>query len=213
MIKHPGALLSMPPLFMFDKAICINLEHRIDRWEAAQLQFEKFGIDVERFNAVAHENPMTGIHISYQEIFRANRGKSLLILEDDVEFIRSFGALKDAYGDLPEDWDMLYLGGNAQNKQHRFSTWLFKANGILSTHAILYSAKMVDWLADNMFEAHDKIDRSNTLDVWFMKEVQPRFNCFIVYPQIASQAFGYSDICKMNINYKWFNKQSQKFYS
>lgn len=198
---------------MFDKAICINLAHRTDRWEAAQKQFTRFEIEVERFDAISHENPMTGIHMSYQAILRANRGKQLLILEDDVEFLRPLSALKDAYNDLPEDWDMLYLGGNAERRQHRHSDWLYKANGILSTHAILYSPKMVNWLADNMFEAHDQIDRSNTLDVYFMKEIQPEFNCFIVYPQIASQVFGYSDICKMPINYKYFNKKAQKFYS
>lgn len=197
---------------MFDKAICINLKHRTDRWEAAQQQFAKFGIEAERFDAISHENPMTGIHMSYQTIFRANKGKQLLILEDDVEFLRPLSGLQDAYNDLPEGWDMLYLGGNAERRQHRFSNWLYRANGMLSTHAILYRPKMVDWLAENMFEAHADIDRSNTLDVYFKNEIQPAFDCYIVYPQVASQAFGYSDICKMNINYKWFNKQSQKFY-
>lgn len=197
---------------MFEKAICINLERRTDRWAKVQEQFANFGIKVDRFNAICHDNPMTGIHLSYQTIFRENKGNRLLILEDDVEFIRGFVALEDAYKDLPTGWDMLYLGGNAQFKQKRVSTWLYRANGILSTHAILYNEKMTEWLADNMFEAHDKIDRSNTYDVWLMKEVQPKFNCYIVYPQIATQSFGWSDICKMNINYKYFNKRSLKFF-
>lgn len=197
---------------MFEKAICINLERRKDRWALAQDEFSKFGIDVDRFNAIEHDNPMTGIHMSYLEIFRANRGKRVLILEDDVEFIRGAPALQDAINDLPENWDMLYLGGNAQKKQHRFTNWLYKADGILSTHAILYSGGMTEWLADNLFKPDEFISRKNTIDVWFSQVVQPQFNCFIVYPQIASQRFGYSDICKMNINYKWFNKQSQRFY-
>lgn len=198
---------------MFEKAICINLEHRTDRWANAQEQFAKFGIEVERFDAIAHENPMTGIHLSYQAIFNTYKGKQILILEDDVEFIRGFPALEDAYNDLSDRWDMLYLGGNAQRGQKRASTWLYRANGILSTHAILYSGKMTDWLANNMFEANEHINRSNTYDVWLMKEVQSKFNCYIIYPQIAAQSFGYSDICKMNINYKYFNNKSKKFFS
>lgn len=198
---------------MFEKAICINLEHRTDRWAKAQEQFANFGIEVERFNAISHENPMTGIHMSYQAIFKANKGRNILILEDDVEFIRPFVALQDAHKDLPDDWDMLYLGGIAETRQKRTSTWLYRANGILSTHAILYSWKMTEWLADNMFEAHDKINRSNTLDVYFANQIQPQFNCYIVYPQIANQSIGWSDICNMNINYKYFNRRSLKFFS
>ena len=36
----------------FDKIYCINLKHRIDRWENCQSQFKKYGLDVERFEAV-----------------------------------------------------------------------------------------------------------------------------------------------------------------
>lgn len=154
---------------------------------------------------------MHGLHLSNWSIFNQYAGKALLVLEDDVVFNRPLSALLDAYSDLPEDWDMLYLGGNAQCPQARCSTWLYRANGILTTHAVLYSSKMTRWLAENM-EMPQIVDRSNTIDVWLMKEIQPRFNCFIVYPQIASQRFGYSDICGMDINYKYFNNKSLKFF-
>ena len=197
---------------MFDKAICINLDHRMDRWQICQEEFYRFGIKVERFSARAHENPMTGIHMSYHSIFRENKGNSLLILEDDVQFTHTQDDFVTCCKELPSDWHMLYLGGNALRKQYRYSQHLFKADGIVTTHAIMYSAEMVSWLADNLFEAHDKIDRSNTIDVWFMDNVQPNFNCFICNPQIAAQRFGYSDICKMNINYNHFNSIARKYY-
>lgn len=136
----------------------------------------------------------------------------MLILEDDVEFIATNSQLISAYNELPSDWDMLYLGGNAIRNQRKYSPLLYRADGVVTTHAILYSAEMVSWIADNLFEAHDKIDRNNTIDVWLMDNVQPKFNCFICSPQIASQRFGYSDICKMNINYKYFNNKSKRFY-
>lgn len=197
---------------MFDKAICINLDKRTDRWQEAQGEFERFGIQVERFPALTGKNGMQGLHLSNQAIFRANAGDSILVLEDDVVFYRDCSALQNAYNDLPHNWDMLYLGGNPQRNQKRISNWLYRADGILTTHAILYSNKMTDWLANNM-EVPEMVDRQNTIDVWFAKEIQPRFNCFIVYPQIAGQRFGYSDICGMDINYNYFNKQSLKFFS
>jgi hypothetical protein len=196
---------------VFDKAICINLDHRTDRWETSQQEFSSFGIEVERFSGIADNNPMKGIHLSYQKIFQDNYADSLLILEDDVHFIRPYVGLQQAYDDLPKGWDMLYLGGNATRKQARAGTWIYKADGIVTTHAILYSANMVSWLADNM-EVPEVVDRTNTIDVWFANTLQKKFNCYIVYPQIAEQRFGYSDICKMDINYKYFNQMAKKFY-
>lgn len=198
---------------MFDKAICINLDKRTDRWEQITAECIHWGISVERFSALTGANGMQGLHLSNQKIFRLYSGKQLLILEDDVVFMQPpFPLMNRAIEDLPLDWDMLYLGGNAQCPQERHSTWLYRANGILTTHAILYSGKMTRWLAENM-EVPEVVDRSNTIDVWLMKEVQPRFNCFIVYPQIAGQRFGFSDICGMDINYKYFNNQSKKFFT
>ncbi len=196
---------------MWDKAICINLEHRKDRRRESQEEFERWGIQVDYLSALTGNNGMQGLHLSTQKIFRDFRGKSLLVFEDDVVFYRPLSALQDAFNDLPYDWDMLYLGGNPNQPQKRHSPWLYRAKGILTTHAILYSTKMTTWLADNM-QVPEVVDRSNTIDVWFTKEVQPNFNCFIVYPQVAGQRFGYSDICGMDINYKYFNNQSKKYF-
>jgi hypothetical protein len=196
---------------MWDKAICINLDKRTDRWQQCQEEFSNWGLNAVRFPALTGSNGMHGLHLSNQAIFRLYAGKQLLVLEDDVVFNRPITALQNAYGDLPAEWDMLYLGGNANRPQSRYSTWLYRANGILTTHAILYSAKMTQWLADNM-EVPETVDRQNTIDVWFAKEIQPKFNCFIAYPQIAGQRFGFSDICGMDINYKYFNNQSKKFF-
>lgn len=197
---------------MWDKAICINLDKRQDRWYEVQSECNNWGAAIHRFAALTGSNGMHGLHLSNQAIFRLYAGKQLLVLEDDVVFNRPITALQNAYSDLPGDWDMLYLGGNPNRPQSRYSTWLYRANGILTTHAILYSAKMTQWLADNM-EVPDVVDRQNTIDVWFAKEIQPKFNCFIAYPQIAGQRFGYSDICGMDINYKYFNNQSKKFFT
>lgn len=197
---------------MFEKAICINLDHRADRWTISQEEFSRFGIDVERFPACAHENAMKGIHMSYHRIFQENAGKQILVLEDDVRFTQPYSMLLEVYNDLPHEWWMFYLGGNATKPLRRQSTWLFRAIGVVTTHAILYSGRMTQWLADNL-QVPEVVDRTNTIDVWLANTVQPQCKSYIAYPNIAEQHFGYSDICKMDINYKYFNNMSKKYYS
>lgn len=149
--------------------------------------------------------------MSYLSIFQQRAGKATLILEDDVHFVRSYRELQEACNEVPDDWDMLYLGGNATKPLTRAGDWIYKAEGVVTTHAILYSGRMTQWLADNM-KVPDVVDRSNTIDVWFADTVQPMKKAYIVYPNIAEQRFGYSDICKMDINYKYFNNKSKRFY-
>ena len=48
---------------------------------------------------------------------------------------------------------------------------------------------MVDFIVNN----HYRTDGEN-LDVFYCHEVQARFNCFIVYPIVASQRSDVSDI-------------------
>lgn len=196
---------------MFDKAICINLDRRTDRWKTAQQEFANWGIEVERFSAIEDDSPMKGIHMSYQAIFRANAGKQILVLEDDVHFTQPLGYLQYALNLLPEDADMFYLGGNATQKLLMVVPHIYQAVGVVTTHAILYSGKMTEWLANNM-EVPDVVDRSNTIDVWFANTLQHQFKAYIAYPNIAEQRFGYSDICKMDINYRFFNRHAKRFY-
>lgn len=196
---------------MFDKAICINLDRRTDRWETAKQEFASWGIEVERFSAIEDENPMKGIHLSYRKIFRENAGKQILVLEDDVHFTMPYNQALWVWARLPKGFDMLYLGGNATEKLEFISPYIYKAKGVVTTHAILYSKRMTQWLADNM-DVPEVVDRTNTIDVWFAHTLQHQFKAYIAYPQIAEQRFGYSDICKIDINYKYFNQRAKKYY-
>lgn len=197
---------------MFDKAICINLDRRTDRWATAQQEFANWGIAVERFSAIEDENPMRGLHMSYQKIFQDNAGDQILVLEDDVHFTLPYSIALQTCDLLPNDWHMFYLGGNATQRLNMASPSMYRALGVVTTHAILYSREMTQWLADNM-EVPEVVDRTNTIDVWFAHDIQHRFPAYISYPNIAEQSFGYSDICKMDINYKYFNQIAKKFYS
>ena len=202
---------------MNPKVICINLKRRTDRKKEAIEEFSRAGITgVEFYEAVDNqENGMAGLHQTMIDIFNKYRGQELLIFEDDVRFRFTwnyYSAMIDQY--LPKDFFLFYLGGNATEKVHgtAYDPIRSVTGGFMCSHAILYSAYATEVLAANM-EMPEVVDRTNTYDVFLSKSIQPNFKCYVAYPAIASQKYGYSDICKFDVNYDYFNKKSQQFYS
>ncbi|NBO22104.1 hypothetical protein EBU94_02015, partial [bacterium] len=113
----------------FDKIYCINLDKRPDRWDECVQEFKKHRMIVERFSAADHNHPIVpkqldattnngnaGLVASNILILQdaiANGYKNILILEDDVAFVDDLNEKFAEWSkDVPENWDMLYLGGN-----------------------------------------------------------------------------------------------------
>ncbi len=99
-----------------DKAYCINLERRPDRWELASNEFSKHSLTVERFSAIdwkdfkisyPSDNANNGCTLS--NYFLIERAKLLgldtvMIFEDDVELHPEFNSiLETALTQLPEN--------------------------------------------------------------------------------------------------------------
>ena len=111
----------------FDKIYCINLDSRPDRYKLAINEFSRWGVDVERIsgidgNLIQQNNRFIGksgayglllTHIEILKNALENRYKNILILEDDVEFIKDFNEkFSEKILMLPDNWDLLYIGGN-----------------------------------------------------------------------------------------------------
>src|SRR5688572_28072205 len=122
-------------MFPFDKIYCINIYRRTDRWEQSLKEFAKVGIDVERFKAYEGDNRHLAFNKSQYHCLQkglADGCNTFLVLEDDVEF-RNWQHLQEAMKELPEDWDILFLGGNLIGcggiefrKPWRYSPHLFR---------------------------------------------------------------------------------------
>jgi glycosyl transferase family 25 len=74
-----------------DKAFCINLDRRADRWEAVSETFRQVGIEdsIIRFPAITAEDPRVGCLHSHIECVKKGMDEdadNLLVLEDDVVF-------------------------------------------------------------------------------------------------------------------------------
>ena len=100
----------------FDKISIISLPHRTDRRKEMREQLRKVGLKgdprVEFFDAVRPADPgrfanigANGCYSSHLEILKANRGKPILILEDDCDFSPDAAAYP-----MPGDFDVFYGG-------------------------------------------------------------------------------------------------------
>jgi len=112
----------------FTKIYVINLDRRPDRMQQCQIEFEKIGIKVERVPAIdGNEIPnnfglssrdkacfaLTSVHRKLINDAMLNKYESILVFEDDVTFIDNFNTIfNEKIEFLPDDWELLYLGGN-----------------------------------------------------------------------------------------------------
>ena len=111
----------------FDKVYCINLKRRPERLDEFKKEIEKYDLgNFEVFEAIDGNNLTNtrskslkhseqGLIESNLQIIKdciKNKYQNVLILEDDCFFTSEVNNLDDYFNKLPNDWDMLYMGGN-----------------------------------------------------------------------------------------------------
>jgi len=181
----------------------INLAKRTDRLEAVTHEIKQFGIaDFERFNAV--EGGWLGFNHSTKQALQGDG--TLLLLEDDCVFKGTIDDLNICIAELPDDWDLLYLGANLKTVIPVYSQHLYKIHDAWTSHAILYSNKGRSYCA-NYFDP----DGGMIYDEWLRVHAQRILKCFICYPMLAVQADGWSDIWFANTTYG-IEDSSKHFY-
>ena len=182
------------------KAICLNLNKRTDRWQLAQLEFEKQGLAVERFPVIEHENPFRSFNLSQQAILQSIT-ENTMVFEDDVMFVNS--KLHIVLATAPEGWDLLYLGGNVMdNLKHHSGHW-WRVRETHTTHAVIYTQKAAEYILE-------RFDPCGTIyDEFLRAEIQPKLNCYICKPFICSQRPDYSDLWQTQADYGIIHTQSK----
>lgn len=183
----------------FDRICCINLDKRVDRWQKCLVEFSRIELEVERFSAFSGESPHLAFNKSQHTVLKKmvdEKAERMLILEDDVMF-KGLGHLTDAFNELPEDWDVLYLGANVNGTLlERHSDHLYKIKNSFTTHAVGYSFKMAKWIVENF-----NPDQFPIYDEWLRVNVQEQFKCFLVSPMVAWQRPDHSDIWGHHADY------------
>lgn len=177
----------------FDRRVCLTLG---PEWPIACREFERVGLtDVWRFDALPiDDDKILGPHQSFSasvrrilEDFMVSGARSLLHLEDDVVF-RDHAHLQQALSELPDDWDVVYLGANLlcwnrddDPQPERYSEHLFRVHQAWCTHAIGFSRRVVPFILENQPDFS-----SQMIDNWISAQL-PRLNAFVVAPMVAYQ--------------------------
>jgi hypothetical protein len=170
----------------------IHLDRRTDRLIDAETEFAKMGMEFSLVLAFDEKPGWVGCKKSHLYILRELPGTVFAVYEDDVQFLLGERDIRIAMDELPEDWDMLYLGASPQEPFYRYSPHLFKMGKSWTTHAIIWHRR--EGGAINYILQHE--DEIGKIDVFLSEQVHPKFNCFLVSPLICTQKQTQSDCCK-----------------
>lgn len=171
----------------FHRRICLTNDDA--EWQPAQTEFNRVGLEVEKYQAVKEIGPHQSFSHSERNIlldFLHSDAETLLHLEDDCVF-RDLGHLPKAIDELPEDWDVIYLGANlvlwnnGEPWPERYSEHLFRVKCAWTTHAIAYNKKCVR----TILEGQPSFD-AQMFDNWLSTRL-PELNAFCVAPMVAYQ--------------------------
>lgn len=176
----------------FDRIIVINLDRRTDRLEEFTKQAERIGFDFEVHKAVDGKlvgmDPIVAGKISHIEVLRKIKpDEKVLICEDDALFRDDFNEVIDDYmADLPEDWDIFYLGALKNEVREVNKHWVRQVVST-GTQAYCVNPAKVDLFIEIAREFEKWIDVAYRL--W-----ADRTNAYIAHPNLVIQSAGFSDL-------------------
>lgn len=197
----------------FDHIYCVNLDTRTDKWNVCQAEFAKHELTVERWSgAVGSELPRhptlmpgeVGCLKSHEMILRdmIDKGyKRVLVLEDDVEFVPNVQSrFSDVISLIPNEWDMLYLGGSHLNKPTPINHAIAKISRTYTTSSYGITAELAKEIISKFNNT-----QPHQVDVLY-SHLHTTKKCYSFVPSLAWQRAGHSDIHNTHVDYTSFMK-------
>lgn len=204
--------------------VVINLDQRKDRWQTIKSDLEKVGLTkYERFSAICpteliktrpkylapkrilkYRIGCLGCLLSHYYVIKKAKEDGLdaiMILEDDAGFNHPepLKLIQEAIDQLDGKFDMLYLSGTHMKPCIPNTKNTVRIQKTYATNAYIIKSSMFDFLLARLPHVDDEID------VFYTKEVQPRFRCFCIKPHVTFQRPGFSDIQNTKVNYAMKN--------
>jgi hypothetical protein len=212
----------------FDGIYCINLDRRPDRWEENCLpQFKELGIEVERFSAC---DGKTEVDLGFGDVYNAELAGTishlraikkakkegvtkLLLLEDDVVFKTNTNVeFSERIKQVPDNWDILFFGGNHVGGMSNISPGIVKLNGSYAIHACGVSCDVFDILIQHLenninkvMGGNDRLKPSVAAD-YFLAQLHRSLGVYCFLPHLAWQKDGHSDIQNAYMDYDFLKK-------
>lgn len=186
--------------------VVIGLREREDRWKRCVEIFTQYGISPVTHYETEKDYNDTHRHYmkDFKQLLRTFRGNDIMFFEDDFELTDGWEeVLRKAYADLPQFWDMLYLGCNLTLDAKKITDNLVKVQGGWLMHATLLSKRWIDFI----LREYDH-NRIWIIDEWYRQQA-PFRNFYMTYPMISYQRKDYSDFVGGYTDYQIFEN---KFY-
>jgi len=224
------------PFIFFNKIQCINLDSRPDRWDTCLALANEYGLNnFNRFKAVECSGPLEklklnrlGCALSFYKILaeaRLENLRNVLIFEDDFFFLlnkdETFSRLQKSLSDLPDNWDMFYLGANVHNGHRsppvsKFSDNLIKLESAYALHAVSFSCrgieKFFEFFPTEPVFVESILNKYSAIDVFFAIEYLHANNCFITPDILVGQRSDKSDIEGWLANYTPYMVQQLGYF-
>lgn len=194
-----------------DHAFYINLDSRPDRKQYMEDHLKTVGIHAERFKAVKLTNGALGCsmsHLKLLELAKSNNWDSILIMEDDVQFLnpRIFMQQLNRFLDVHKEFDVLLIAGNNVPPFSNIDDTCVKVTRCQTTTGYLVKNHYFDTLIQNVREGIKNLMKTPDNHVlyaidkyWF--RLQERDNWYLIIPLTVTQREDYSDIEKRMTNY------------
>lgn len=174
----------------------INLDHRTDRLHHINNELKNIGLIGKKF--IAHfGNKGYGARIacknSHKDIIQEslfNNIDTVFILEDDSVFADNFLEISEhCFKNIPEDWDILFLGHCFSSVGNQISEHVYSAKKIFCTHAYLVNIKAYQTIIDALNNSNQPIDH-----IYNRLAVNNNINVYMCNPSIVYQIPNKSDI-------------------
>jgi len=197
---------------IFEHTLFINLDHRKDRLEHVEKEFEKMGIQGERFNAIKTASGAVGCtlsHIKCLEIAKERDYEQVFICEDDITFtnpelfkqnIEKFCMNEDIM------WDVLIIGGNNVPPYKQYYDYCARVFNCQTTTGYIVKQDFYDTMIKNFKEGVANLMRNPSnkrmyaIDIYWKKLQMENF-WYMITPPTVTQYENYSDIENRNLNY------------
>ena len=205
-----------------ENIIYINLDSRKDRKQHVENEIKKISkIIPQRFKAIQLDNGALGCsmsHLKCVQIAKNNNWKSVLICEDDIEFLNPILLLDQLNLFLKKhaEWDVILIAGNNMLPYQYVDNSCIQVFNCQTTTGYIVNSHYYDKLIQNYKEGITKFmreptNKSYTIDkYWF--ELQKRNNWYLIIPLSVIQREDYSDIEKKVTNFSNYMLNYNKCY-
>ncbi len=201
------------------KSYCINLDQRVDRWQECINEYVRIGLPaVTRVSArveAGHLQDCAADHAACVGQSMIEHDDMCLIMEDDVAFvIDKWSSVENAVSELSEldpEWDMLFLGINADPDElkrsgppKKLSKSLYRVFSGFATHAYIVRAPAFPKIIE-VWQKHSHLAIPH--DVVYSRVLLPAVRAYCVNPLMALQRPSFSQHLNKYISYDFLESR------